>query len=190
MAAFRGMHVSPAKHSYAWLPRKCDNRTDTHTNTDGRTDRRKTKWSLCAAMLRRRHNKWGEIKSCYDSAHICPIRAEISTHEHWENVFILYFVWLGVIGFRHNYFRILPNFGDFGAKMSFFRYIINQKQKIFIKHCPPSCSKTPLISEMCIYITNNLCKWRLGTRGGGGGGTMFYRQKIGEGQLITHEIPL
>ena len=61
MAAFRGMHVSPAKHSYAWLPRKCDYRTDTHTNTDGRTDRRKTTWSLCAAMLRRRHNKWGKI---------------------------------------------------------------------------------------------------------------------------------
>ena len=29
----------------------------------------------------------------------------------------------------------------------------------------PPCSKTPLISEMCIYITNNLCKWRLGTWG-------------------------
>ena len=31
------MHVSPAKHSYAWLLRKCDYRTD--TRTDGRTDR-------------------------------------------------------------------------------------------------------------------------------------------------------
>ena len=29
VAAFRGMHVLPAKHSYAWLPRKCDYRTDT-----------------------------------------------------------------------------------------------------------------------------------------------------------------
>ena len=47
------MHMSPAKHSYAWLPRKYDYRTDRHT--DGRTDRRRTKWSLCAAMLRRRH---------------------------------------------------------------------------------------------------------------------------------------
>ena len=46
VAAFRGMHVSPAKHSYAWLPRKCYYRTD----------RRRTKWSLCAAMLHRRHN--------------------------------------------------------------------------------------------------------------------------------------
>ena len=56
MAAFRGMHVSPAKHpcSYAWLlvPRKCDYQTDT------RTDRRRTKCSLCAAMLRRRHKNW------------------------------------------------------------------------------------------------------------------------------------
>ena len=119
------------------------------------------------------HNPSGKItlnvkKSCYDSAHICPIRAEISTHEHWENVFILLFVWLVVMGFRHNFFHKSPNFGDFGAKMSFFRYIINQKRKIFIKHCSPPCSKTPLISEMCIYITHNLCKWGHGTRGGGG----------------------
>ena len=28
MATFRGMQVSPAKHSYAWLPRKYDYRTD------------------------------------------------------------------------------------------------------------------------------------------------------------------
>ena len=40
VAAFRGMHVSPAKHSFAWLPRKCDYRTDRHKHrrTDGRTD--------------------------------------------------------------------------------------------------------------------------------------------------------
>ena len=87
---------------------------------------------------------------------------------------------------RHWFLTKLPNFGDFGAKMSFFRYIINQKLKIFIKHCSPRCSKTPLISEMCIYIIHNLCKWGLGTLGG----TMFFRQKIGEGQLLTHEIPL
>ena len=55
VAAFWGMQVSPAKHSYAWLPRKCDYRTD--TQTDGRTDRRRTKWYLRAAMLRRQHNK-------------------------------------------------------------------------------------------------------------------------------------
>ena len=36
VAAFRGMHVSPAKHRYAWLPRKCDYWTD--TQTDGQTD--------------------------------------------------------------------------------------------------------------------------------------------------------
>ena len=47
------MHVSPAKYSYAWLPRKCDYRTDTRTNRQ--TDRRRTKWSLCVAMLNRRH---------------------------------------------------------------------------------------------------------------------------------------
>ena len=37
LATFRGMHVSPSKYSYAWLPRKCDYRTDGHTDT--KTDR-------------------------------------------------------------------------------------------------------------------------------------------------------
>ena len=34
------MHVSPAKHSYTWLPRKCDYRTDTRTDRqkDRQTD--------------------------------------------------------------------------------------------------------------------------------------------------------
>ena len=31
VTAFRGMHVLPAKHSYAWLPRKCDYWTDRQT---------------------------------------------------------------------------------------------------------------------------------------------------------------
>ena len=89
VAAFRGMHVSPVKHSYAWLlPRsvtrgQTDGQTDagqsdpyvhsecmcrlrniamrdyqesvTTDVPDRRTDRDQTKWSLCAAMLRRRH---------------------------------------------------------------------------------------------------------------------------------------
>ena len=50
VAAFPGMHVSPAKHGYVWLPRKCDYQTD--TRTDGWTDRRQTKWSLCDTMFR------------------------------------------------------------------------------------------------------------------------------------------
>ena len=32
VAVFRGIHVSPAKHSYAWLPRKCDRHTDRQTD--------------------------------------------------------------------------------------------------------------------------------------------------------------
>ena len=107
---------------------------------------------------------------------ICPIRAEISTHKHGEKLYISLFVWLVGISFRQNFFRVLPNFGDFGANMSFFHYIINQKRNNFIKHCSPTCTKKPLISEMCIYIKSSLCKWGLGTPGGGGG-TMFYRQK-------------
>ena len=51
VAAVQGMHVSPAKHSYAWLPIKCD------YWTDRLTDRRRTKWSPCAAMLRKATQK-------------------------------------------------------------------------------------------------------------------------------------
>ena len=99
---------------------------------------------------------------------MCPIRAEISTHKHLGKCIYLLFVWLAVIGFRQNYFYILPNFGDFGAKMSFFHYVINQKRNNSIEHCSPPlppCTKKPLISEMCIYIKSSLCKWGLGTRG-------------------------
>ena len=54
LAAFQGMQVSPAKHSYSWLPRKCDYRTD--TRIDRRTYRQTLdKGSLCVAMLRRQH---------------------------------------------------------------------------------------------------------------------------------------
>ena len=62
---------------------------------------------------------------------MCPKRAEILTHKHLGECIYLLFVWLAVIGFRQNNFYILPNFGDFGAKMSFFHYIINQKTKYF-----------------------------------------------------------
>ena len=48
--------------SYACLPRKCDYRTDARTQTD----RRRTKWSLCAAMLRRRHkNEFHQFVYCW-----------------------------------------------------------------------------------------------------------------------------
>ena len=64
VAAFQGMHVSPMKHSYAWLQIMCDYRSDrqrdTHTHTH--TDRCSTKWSLCATILRRWHKN---DKQCY-----------------------------------------------------------------------------------------------------------------------------
>ena len=108
---------------------------------------------------------------------ICPIRAEISTHKHGEKLYISY-----LYDSRYWFQTILPNFGDFGAKMSFFHYIINQKRNNFIKHCSPPCTKKPLISEMCIYIKSSMCKWGLGTLGG----TMFYRQKTKGGVGLKH----
>ena len=115
---------------------------------------------------------------------IGPIRTEISPYKIRKKLFIFYIVRFNGIGIWQNYFRILSNFGDFGAKTSLFRYLINQKRNNFIKHCSPPCINKPPISEMCINIRHNLYKWRLDTLGG----TMFYRQKMGEGQLTTHEI--
>ena len=51
VAAFWGMHVSPAKHNYAWLPKTCDYRRDRQTH--GQTEA--GQWYLYAVMLRRRH---------------------------------------------------------------------------------------------------------------------------------------
>ena len=63
VAAFKGMHVLPVKHSYARLPRKCDYRTD--RRTDRQTPDKVIPMcpyalqatQLCVAMLCRRHNK-------------------------------------------------------------------------------------------------------------------------------------
>ena len=59
-------------------------------------------------------------------------------------------IWLAVIGFRQNYFYILPNIGDFGAKMSFFHYIINPKRNNYIKHCPPVYQEVADIRDVFI----------------------------------------
>ena len=124
------------------------------------------------------------LKICYDKAGNLPNKGRNLNTQTWGNIVYFLFVWLVGIGFRQNFFRALPNFGDFGAKMSFFHYIINQNRNNFIKHCSPQCTKKPLISKMCIYIKSSLCKWGLGTLGG----TMFYRQKPKGCRLKTHKI--
>ena len=92
------------------------------------------------------------LKSCYDSGDICPIKAEMSTHKHWNNIFILLFVWLVVIGFRQNYFRILPNFGDFVAKMSFFLLYNQPKTKTIYKTLFPDVfQNTTYIRDVYLY---------------------------------------
>ena len=66
------MQVSPAKHSYVWLPRKCDYRTD----------------RLCAAMLRRRHNKGKGHKIIFFFA-IVTDRQENQNDRIPKNAFVL-----------------------------------------------------------------------------------------------------
>ena len=137
VAAFRGMHVSPAKHSFGKCDRKVwqtdgqtdrrtdwrttdkvipmcryasqatqsvtDGRTDRQTDrltdkvipmcryasqatqsvtdrrTDRQTDRRRTKWSLCVAMLRRRHNNPVRQLSCCFGFHSNSITPTVIT---------------------------------------------------------------------------------------------------------------
>ena len=77
------------------------------------------------------------IKICYDKVGNLPNKGRIFNKQTWGKIVYFLFVWLVGIDFRQNFFCVLPNFGDFGAKMSFFHYIINQKRNNFIKHCPP-----------------------------------------------------
>ena len=112
---------------------------------------------------------------------IGPKRTEISPYKIRKKLFIFQIVRFNGICIWQKYFCILPNFGDFGAKTSLFRYLINQKRNNFIKHCSPPCINKPPISRMCIYMRHNLYKWDLDTRGG----TMFYSQKMGVGSAYN-----
>ena len=138
-------------------------------------------WLVCVCFIYRANCLYKE-----NSTHITVIVFSIVNyskdllwyHRKWAefqhtNIWVgkciyLLFLWLAVSGFRQNYFYILPNFGDFGAKMPFSSLYNQPKTKWFYKTLPPPCTKKVLISEMCIYIKSYLCKLGLGTGGGGG----------------------
>ena len=73
VAAFPGMHVSPAKHSYAWLPRKCDYQCvttgQTHTHA-GQSD---------PYVLRRRHNN---LVNTIETEPFCASLLTLKTWHH------------------------------------------------------------------------------------------------------------
>ena len=110
------------------------------------------------------------LKSYYDIGDYMPYKDRyFNTRKLGKCFFILLFVWLVVIGFRQNYFHILLNFGDFGAKTSFYLYIINQKLKMFITYFSPVFQNTTYIRNLylCIYICISVF-WVLEHGGGGG----------------------
>ena len=116
---------------------------------------------------------------------IGPIRTEISPYKIRKKFLIFQSVRFNGICIWQNNFCILPNFGDFGTKTSFFRYLINQKRNYFIKHCSPRVSTSRLYQRcIYIYIRHYLYKWGLDTRGE----QCSTAKKWGEGQLTTHEI--
>ena len=47
----------------------------------------------------------------------------------------------------------IAEFWRFGAKMSLFRYLINQKRNNFIKHLPPVYQQAAYIRDVYIYKT-------------------------------------
>ena len=116
------------------------------------------------------------IKICYDKAGNLPNKDRNFNTQTWGNIVYFLFVWLVGIGFRQNFFRVLPNFGDFGAKISFFHYIINQKRNNFIKHCslPPVYQEAADIRDVYLYKKFAV---QVGYWYTGGGGTMLCRQK-------------
>ena len=114
-------------------------------------------------------------KICYDKAGNLPNKGRNFNTQTWGKIVYFLFVWLVGIGFRQNFFHVLNNFGDFGAKMSFFHYIINQKRNNFIKHCfppPPVYQEAADIRDVYLYkkFAVQVVSWYKG-------GTMFYRQK-------------
>ena len=118
---------------------------------------------------------------------ICPIRAEISTHQTWGKIVYFLFVWLVGISFRQNFFRVLPNFGDFGTKMSFYHYIINQKRNNFIKTLfPPVYQEAADIRDVYLYkkFAVQVGSWYTG----GGGGRCSIDKKPKGCRLKTHKI--
>ena len=91
------------------------------------------------------------VKICYDKAGNLPNKGRNFNTQIWGKIVYFLFVWSVGIGFRQNFFRVLPNFGDFGAKMSFFHYIINQNRNNFIKHCPPVYQEAADIRDVYLY---------------------------------------
>ena len=105
------MHASPAKHSYVWLPRKCDYRTDTHTHT--RTDRQtdagqsdpyvplcfaddtKSKWHNLQVVKWRRHRqkwlilKWEKYSTEWENIPTGKCKVNSKPLKNWMLIFVL-----------------------------------------------------------------------------------------------------
>ena len=70
VAAFRGMHMSPAKHSYVQLPRKCDYRTDTQTDSAFLHVQMESNWAGLSVCNCPHTGKWcGTLKAVGNTDH-------------------------------------------------------------------------------------------------------------------------
>ena len=135
-----------------------------------------------------------QVKICYDKAGNLPNKDRNFNTQTWGKIVYFLFVWLVGIGFRQNFFRVLPNVGDFGAKMSFFHYIINQKRNNFIKHCSPPPPPPPVYQEATdirdVYLYKKFAvqvgSWYMG--GTEGGGRCSIDKKPKGCRLKTHKI--
>ena len=137
------MHVSHVKHSYAWLPRKCDYWTDTHK--DGRTDRRRTKWSLCTAILCRQHKNIVFFKYQYMYKKMLKLMLCIEKRRTSPNSLELWFLPPHTEFFMH----FLSN-SQCCLSLVVFTYLVSL----------PTSGKTALLEWIPCDVINHAMTWR------------------------------
>ena len=115
----------------------------------------------------------GVLKIYYDNTGNVPYKGRNFNTQIFGKMYFKIFVicMISRHWFQTKWLHILPNFGDFGAKMSFFHYIVTQKRNNFIKHCPPPIYQEAAdIRDVYLYkkFSVQVGSWYTGAGGGGG----------------------
>ena len=126
-------------------------------------------WLLKTRIL---PSKWS--KSCYDSAHICPIRGRNLNPRTLGKCFYFVICMISPHGFQT---KLLPNKAQFwrfwGENVIFSLYNQPKTENIYKTLFPPRVPKHHLY-QRCVSIKHTICVNGVLEHGGG---TMFYRLK-------------
>ena len=100
------MHVSPVKHSYAWLPRKCDYRTDRQDTQTGRQTPDKVIPMCCYALQAiqksfKEVHKWQALwEYCWSNN--CPTYPNKLAFRHIQDMWLSMCCFDVILLWRHN----------------------------------------------------------------------------------------